>query len=43
MGHIGLRKGFRVVGEYWCPLTWDLEKAFILWASIIYMGDRLSI
>ncbi|KAL5357898.1 hypothetical protein BJX96DRAFT_145521 [Aspergillus floccosus] len=27
------KKGFYVVGECWCPpFTWDLGKAFILWA-----------
>ncbi|GES58466.1 acyl-CoA N-acyltransferase [Aspergillus terreus] len=32
-GSYWLKKGFRVVGECWCPpFTWDLEKAFILWA-----------
>jgi RimJ/RimL family protein N-acetyltransferase len=27
------RKGFRIVGEQYCPaLTWDFDKAFVLWA-----------
>ncbi|KAJ6017511.1 hypothetical protein N7451_000890 [Penicillium sp. IBT 35674x] len=32
-GRYWSKKGFRVVGEkYYPPLTWDLERGFILWA-----------
>lgn len=32
-GPYWLRKGFRIVGEQYCPpLTWDFDKAFVLWA-----------
>ncbi|KAJ5811276.1 hypothetical protein N7474_007577 [Penicillium riverlandense] len=32
-GRYWLKKGFRVVGEAYCPpFTWDLADAFILWA-----------
>ena len=32
-GEYWLKKGFQIMGECYCPpFTWDLEKAFILWA-----------
>ena len=32
-GPYWLKKGFRIVGEQYCPpLTWDFKKGFVLWA-----------
>ncbi|KAJ5083473.1 hypothetical protein N7456_012900 [Penicillium angulare] len=32
-GEYWLKKGFQIAGECYCPpFTWDLEKAFVLWA-----------
>ncbi|KAJ5626331.1 hypothetical protein N7510_002640 [Penicillium lagena] len=32
-GEYWLKKGFKIMGECYCPpFTWDLEKAFVLWA-----------
>lgn len=33
LGPYWLKKGFRIVGEQYCPpLTWDFKKGFVIWA-----------